>query len=169
MKKVVLLLVIAISVAGISCNNQTQNQSEPLVSTGVGSTGPDAIIYKTKGNYDQLVPVILNKNKSEIVSFPAPTDLKYKGKPAIPTSLENGYLLDNRGITADVAFLSLTYDEYMALEKTPAKDELMGLIVDYDPLVEMYSCGKRSTFTNEVEELNVFILQDDFSSFRKLK
>jgi hypothetical protein len=113
--------------------------------------------------------VILNKEKTEIVSYPAPTDLKYKGEVALPSSLENGYLLDNRGINADVAFINLTYEEYMALDKSPTKDELMGLIIDYDPILEMYSCGKRSTYTNEVEELNAIILKGDFSSFRKLK
>jgi hypothetical protein len=170
MKKVNLLLIAAISFIGISCNQQqTQNQTEPEVGVGVGVAGPEAIIYRTKGDYDRLVPVILNKEKNKIVSYPAPTDLKYKGEIAIPTVLENGFLLDNRGINADVAFINMTYEEYMALEKSPPTDELMGLIVDYDPLVEMYSCGKRSTYTNEVEELNAFILKEDFSSFRQLK
>jgi hypothetical protein len=170
MKKVILLLIAAITFIGASCNQQqSQNQAEPEVGVGVGVTGPEAIIYKTKGDYNRLVPIILNKEKTEIVSYPAPTDLKYKGEIAVPTVLENGFLLDNRGINADVAFINMTYEEYMTLEKSPSTDELMGLIVDYDPLVEMYSCGKRSSYANEVDELNAFILKDDFSSFRQLK
>jgi hypothetical protein len=170
MKKVFLLFLIAASATSFSCMNQTKEvSSEPIVSTGVGATGPDAIIYKTKAEYNNLVPVIMNAEKTSIVSFPGPRDLKYKGKIATPTLLESGFLLDNRGITENVAFLSITYDEYMALKKSPNKEELMALIIDNDPLTEMYNCGKRAIYKEEVEELNAIILGNDFSKFRKLK
>jgi len=170
MKNLFILLLLVSMTFLSSCDVTVQKEnSEPEVTTGIASTGPDAIIYQTKGDYSQLVPVILNENKTEIVSFPAPQDLKYKGKLAVPTVLENGFLLDNRGINEHVAFINITYDEYISLEKTPSVDELMGLIVDYDPLLALYSCGKRALFNNEVKELNAYILENDFSKFDKLK
>ncbi len=170
MKKVVFLLIAIISIMSFSCSNQKKNTSnKPIVSTGVGVSGPDAIIYKTKDDYNMLVPVIMNAEKTDIVSYPAPGDLKYKGEMATPTLLEDGFLLDNRGITKNVAFLNITYEDYMALKKSPGKDELMGLIIDNDPITEMYNCGKRAIYKKEVEELNAIISGNDFSKFRKLK
>ncbi|MEE4255490.1 MAG: hypothetical protein V2I47_00485 [Bacteroidales bacterium] len=170
MKKVVIILIAIASVAALSCSNQNKkSSSEPIVTTGITVSGPDAIIYKTRGDYKLLVPVIMNDEKTEIASFPAPGDLKYKGKPSFPTELENGYLLDNRGITRNVAFTSYSYEEYMALEKTPSKEDLLTRIVDQDPLTEMYNCGKRAAYQDEVVELNRIIQEGDFSNFRKLK
>ena len=140
-----------------------------MVSTGISSTGPDAIIYQTKADYNNLVPVILNDEKTKIVSFPAPGDLTYKGQIAIPTILEDGYLLDNRGISENVAFLIITDEAYISMAVTPGKDRLMHKILDKDPLISMYNCGKRQLLKNEVEELNTYILDNDFSKFTKLK
>ena len=170
MQKTVIFLIAIISIAVFSCNNATQNTSaEPTVSTGIGSSGPDAIIYKTKADFNMLVPVIMNAEKTDIVSYPAPGDLKYKGEPAIPTTLEGGFLLDNRGITENAVFLEITYEAYMALSKTPSKDELMAWIVEKDPFTVMYSCGKRAIYKNEIKELNTYIIENDFSKFKKLK
>jgi len=170
MKKVVIILAAIASLAVISCSNQKKSTStEPIVSTGVSISGPDAIIYKTRGDYKLLVPVIMNDDKTEIISYPAPGDLKYKGKPAIPTELNDDFLLDNRGITKNAAFTSYTYEEYMALDKTPSKEELMSLIIDADPIDIMYNCGKRAAYQDEVNELNTIIQSGDFSNFRKLK
>ncbi len=170
MKKTLLLLVVIIAITSFSCSNPGQSTSgAPIESTGVTSTGPDALIYKTKADYNALVPVILNAERTDIVSFPAPGDLKYRGKPAIPTELEDGFLLDNRGITENVAFLNITYEAYIALDKTPTKDELLEMIIDSDPLTVMFNCGKRSQYNNEVLELNTCILDNDFSKFKKLK
>jgi len=170
MKNLFVSLIAIIALIPFSCTNTTEsNSNDPIVSTGVGMTGPDAIIYKTKANYNSLVPVIMNVQKTEIISYPAPGDLKYKGKPAIPIQLEDGFLLDNRGINENVAFLSLTYREYMALNATPSRDELMALIIKKEPLTEMYNCGKRAKYKKEAEELNTLITAKDFSKFRKLK
>ena len=170
MKKQYILFIVLIVFVSFSCINSNQStSSEPIVSTGIAVTGPDAIIYKTKDDYNILVPVIMNSEKTDIVSYPAPGDLKYKGKPAIPTQLADGFLLDNRGINEHVAFLNISYEDYMALKETPGKDELMEMIVDNDPLTVMFSCGKRTLYNNEVQELNTYILENDFSKFKKLK
>src|ERR1035437_9891940 len=74
------------------------------------STGPPTMVYKTKADYSKNVPVTLSDDKSVIISYPAPIDLKPGGSFATPTLLQDGYLLDNRGINAKVAFLKMTYE-----------------------------------------------------------
>jgi len=131
--------------------------------------GPKAIIYQAKKDYSKLVPVMLSEDKKSIESYPDIKDVFYDGKLAYPTELKNGYFLDNRGIGKNVAFLSLTYDEYSKLPKTPNSDELRQLIVDKDPIKTMYNCGLRSSFGNIAEELNSKIISNDFSTFVKIK
>ena len=120
-------------------------------------TGPPTIIYKTKKDYSSFVPVILSEDKSEIVSYPGIKDVYYKGEFAYPTKLHNGYLLDNRGIGANVAFLNITYEDYSKLEKTPSRDKLFQMIQDNNPLTEIYNCGNRAAFKNEIADLNKLI------------
>ncbi len=62
-------------------------------------SSPMVYIYKTRKDYSRLVPVLMDETRTRIVSYPTPTDLKTNGKLAYPTPLENGYWLDNRGIS----------------------------------------------------------------------
>lgn len=119
--------------------------------------GPQTFIYKTKQDYNKFVPITLSEDKSEITSYPHPKDVFYNGELAYPTELNGGYLLDNRGITSNVAFLNITYEEYNQLENAPSSEELFPMILDDDPLVEMYNCGNRFTFKNGIADLNKLI------------
>jgi hypothetical protein len=120
------------------------------------ATAP-VLVYKTRNDYTRNVPVIMNESKTEIISYPDPSDLFFRGKLAFPTVLVDDYLLDNRGITINVAFLNYTYEEYSKLKKTPSMNELMNSIIDKNPLIELWNCGSRSRFKNEVVELNLLI------------
>lgn len=116
-----------------------------------------AIIYKTRDDYTNLVPVIMNAEKTRIVSYPDPLDLVSEGKLMKPVRLKHGYLLDNRGINERVAFLNITYDEYAKLNSPPHMVDLMMKIIDTNPLTVMYRCGNRSDYSNLIYELNVLI------------
>ena len=145
---------------------------EPDVEEAPGTvnvSGPAVIIYKTKNDYYDKVPVSLSEDKSMVASFPAITDLYYKGEFALPTKLNNGYLLDNRGITKDVAFLNISYESYSRLDMTPPADLLMQMLLDDDPLIEMYNCGTRNEFLDIVNELNTLIDKKKFKTFTKIK
>ncbi len=130
--------------------------------------GPPTIIYKTKKDYNQFVPVILSEDKSKIVSYPHPKDVFYKGELAYPTELKSGYLLDNRGINSNVAFLNITYEDYSKLEKALIPDELFLMISDKDPLIEIYNCGNRYSFKNEISDLNKLIENNGLKSCKCL-
>ena len=80
---------------------------------------PGCIVYSTRGDYLDLVPIGLRDNKTKVSYVADPTDLYYitgNGDTIIfgkPTRLVNNYLLDNRGIWTNVAFLNITYEEYI--------------------------------------------------------
>ena len=78
-------------------------------------------------------------------------------KYPIASILKNGYYLDNRGIGPDVAFTKYSYEEYSKLEFTPTVENLFKLVIDNDPITEMYNCGNRLDYTNIEAELNQMI------------
>jgi len=133
------------------------------------TASPDVIIYKTKKDYSKQVPVILSENKKEILVYPAPDDIYYKGDLAYPTPLENGYLMDNRGINENVAFLVYTYEEYSKMEQTPRREDLWEHIIDKNPLEEMYKCGNKSDYEDIRMELNRKIEAGELKNCQQLK
>jgi len=111
------------------------------------------IIYKTKSDYVNNIPVILNSTKDRIISYPAVSDIYINGILALPTKLKNGYLLDNRGINENVAFTSFTYKEYSQLEKTPSTDILFEQIIDKAPLIEFHRCNCKKSYKSYNKEI----------------
>lgn len=117
-------------------------------------SSPIVYVYKTKKDYSHLVPVLMDETRTRIVSYPAPADLLRNGRPTLPTLLEGGFWLDNRGIGPTVAFLSYTYEEYSQFTHAPSYEELMGHIIDKYPLTSLRACGRRADYKDIVTELN---------------
>ena len=118
---------------------------------------PNLLIYKTRVDYSNNVPVILSANKIQIVMYPAPEDLVKSGKLQKPIALHNGYWLDRRGINKNAAFLKLTYEEYSNLKQTIPVTELLKQIPDKDPLLEIYDSGSNVLTDELVSKLNSWI------------
>lgn len=154
-----LLFVLLVSLFTMCKTNKpvspVQNATMPL------------IIYKTKADYSRLVPVQMNKAKDKIISYPAPGDLTFRDKPAIPEKLKHGYLLDNMGIGANSAFTSYTFEDYAQRKSAPALKELMDHIIDNDPFTEIWQCGSRNE-VKTMEELNTLI-DSGFESCKSMK
>ena len=121
------------------------------------SIGPPTIVYKTNADYSKNVPVILSDDKTTVVSYPHPSDVKIGNGFPYPTILSNGYLMDNRGISKNVAFLKLTYEEYSKLKNPLSLKDMYDLIIDKNPVTEMYDCGNKQAFTSLTEQLNGLI------------
>jgi hypothetical protein len=166
-KKSIHMLIGACIILCGGCHQEKQSQQ--IAGNTQKVIGPRIIIYKTKSDYFLNVPVGLSADKNEITSYPAITDVYTNGKLATPTRLESGFLLDNRGISPDVAFIKLTYEQYAALSATPETTALNDMIIDSDPILIMYDCGNKNSFQNTVEDINKLILMNDFSKFNKLK
>ena len=93
----------------------------------------------------------------------------YNGNLAYPTPLEQGYLLDNRGIGKNVTFLNITYLDYSNLPQAPSLQDLYKMIIDKDPLVQMSNCGNRQKYGNVVSEMNRLIKDIKLSKCQKIK
>ena len=163
MKQVIVFMLLA--VAAISCKTSssaiesgegTSFRSQPKM-VGTAAALAPMIIYKTTGNYDNLVPVTMDETKTRITSYPAPGDLYYRGVLAMPQSLMEGYLLDRRGISANTVFTDYTYQEYAAMDKTPSIEELMSHIKYKDPFVELYRLKSPSSREISIEYANDII------------
>jgi hypothetical protein len=130
---------------------------------------PPCIVYKTKLDYSKNIPVVLSDDQTRIISYPDVKDIYYKDSLAYPTVLKDGFLLDNRGISPHVAFLSISYEQYSKMEKAPSSSELFELIIDKDPLIEMYQCGNRSKYSDIENDLNKLISSGNINTCTKLK
>lgn len=140
-----------------------QNAIQPIAPVPANAM-PRVIVYKTKADYSNLVPVAMDDSKTKIVSYPDPRDVNLKKQP---TQLADGYLLDNFGIGKNVVYTDYTYEAYMALEKVPSRDELMKHIVEYNPLTEYYTSDKEynSNEGRTVEALNK-VISEGFKQFK---
>lgn len=150
----ILLILVGCSAENkIMSNNSNINEEIKQIS----SISPQLIIYKTRKNYNNLIPVLLSDDKTQIISYPHPKDIKIGDELQFPTLLNKEYLIDNRGITRNVAFLKITYDEYSKLENVPSLEYLYSMIVDKNPLIEYYNCGLRSEYKDKIQLLNQMI------------
>ncbi len=168
----VLFFCIALSISLISCkvtepkksmekNDSLMNKTNDRVSAAI----PPVIIYKTKNDYYNNVPVGLSADKTSIISYPDIHDTYFNGDLAYPTKLANGYLLDNRGIGPNSAFTVYSYTEYSQLEQTPTPDILIRMILDNDPFTELYQVN----CSRDTSEINKIIISGLKENCKKLK
>jgi len=174
MKKSILyscMLLLLISASSCNRKSTTAMTEEKTGYTPAIATeaGPPVIVYKTREHYAMNVPVILSGDKKEIISYPDRKDIFYKGELAYPVDLQNGYLLDRRGINEHVAFTHFTYEEYARLEKTPSPEELFKAIIDNDPLTEMWHCGGVYQYKDLENEIANVIEAGNFKGCTRLK
>jgi len=138
----------------------------PTLSSGIKSS-PSTLVYKTRGDYFQRVPVTMNAAKDRILAYPDPVDVRLGDRLAVPTRLAKGYLLDNRGIGPNTAFLTYTYQNYAALSKVPSLSQLMDSLLDRNPLTELWDCGPRTLYKKEEDELNA-LMENGFPNCKPL-
>ncbi len=162
MKNIILFSMISLAMLGCktqqkSSSRLTDNASTKVVPQPFDPGQAHIIIYKTVKEYSNNVPIILTNDKNQIMSYPHPTDLSFGENLTLPTQLHKGYLLDNRGIQKNVAFLKFTYEEYSKFKDVPTLQELMRSIIDKDPLTELWDCGKKTNYTDLQVQLNEWI------------
>lgn len=134
-------------------------QLSQAAAAGVAATS-HVLVYRTKGDLKNNVPIMLSGDGKTILSYPHPKDLRATDGLSVPVELENGWLLDRRGIGMNTAFLGMTYSEYAALENAPSLTELDAAITDRDPLTDLCDCGPRSAFMDPVAQIGSLIRHD---------
>ncbi len=123
------------------------------------------VIYKTKADYKDKVPVSLSADKKNLLSYPGPRDIFYQDDYAYPVLLHGGYLLDLRGIGPGVAFTQYTYEQYSRFQQAPSQQEIMDHLLDTDPLLELYQC----TCILDTAVINALIRSGELKSCTRLK
>lgn len=161
MRYIYALLVLVIFAA---CGARKQNKSI-IKDTTISNQLSALVIYKTKKNYSNLVPVTLSSDKKRIVGFPHPVDLKNDSSCNYPTLLFNGYWIDNIGITVNTGYINISLEDYSNLNAPPSVNEMMSKLVDESPFLEIWNCG----YGNElnISELNRIILTENFEDHFK--
>ena len=171
--KALLLLASVLMITGC-CGQKDAAQTQATEETGPTAGGekltpvpaPDmaatarVVVYRTRANVQDHVPVTLSEDGTAIVSYPDPTDLRAPGGLPLPVQLEQGWLLDRRGVGVNSAFLDMTYAEYAALDEPPSMIEMSGALQDRQPITDMCDCGPRSAFNDPVAELGRIIRND---------
>lgn len=155
--------VIYIFMSACTCPSKT------ITSDTAQIPDPKVIIYQTKADYSLNVPVTLSDDRTSIISYPHPADLIIDGTTVTPTQLHKNFLLDNRGINKNVAFLKYTYEEYSKMQSAPSQEVLMSMILNKRPLKKMYICKNCNKSQTDVGKLNDLIDRGDFSEFNRIR
>lgn len=163
------LIILSICLSCSSFEKSSKNPSKLDKSKlQVEMASPPVIVFKTKNDYFDKVPVILSDDKSRVVSFPDPRDLKINGNFVYPSKLINGYLLDNRGIGPNAAFLKFSYEEYYNMDNIPTADRLFNYIIETSPFSELYQCGCRGDYQDIINDLNKLISSGELKDCKNL-
>jgi hypothetical protein len=128
---------------------------------------PNLLLYKTKFDCSNLVPVVMSADKKEIVSYPDPKDLLINGTLQKPIALHGGYWLDRRGINRNVVFLNISYEEYVQQKGTLPVSDMLNKIVDKDPLIELYDCGRNVLNQELITSINRWIDEQELGQHCK--
>ena len=115
------------------------------------------VVYKTRKDYSNLVPIHLSQDKQTIISYPAKEDLVRVGNKNAQ-QLENGFLIDLIGVTQNTVFTNFDLDQYQQVS-TPTIEEFKKNIIELDPFIEMYLCERKFT----KNEINKFIIDNTIS------
>lgn len=155
-------IVLILSILFLSCKSK-----QVAINSQLYAATQKIVIYKTIKDYSNYVPVTMNASKTEIISYPAPSDLLLDGKTTTPTKLKNGYLLDNRGINENVVFLKYTYEDYSKLKEAPSLSEMKKNILEKYPLSGLIYFEKSMIREITVKSLNKLI-DTDFEGCKKI-
>jgi hypothetical protein len=124
----------------MSLNSSTRNftlilfLATCLTSCGYGpcdATGP-VIIYKTSGDYSNLISVNLSKDETRVTALPGQDYVEAQR----PLPLANGYWLQRM---VGTAYLSITIDEFSDISNHYTNEDLLRAVIDKDPFTEYYN------------------------------
>jgi len=127
---------------------------------GPGAATAPVVIYKTKKDYRNQVSVKLSEDKKTITAYPASSDVSFQK----PFELADGYLLKRM---VGNAFLSLSIEEYAGSTHKYTADELLELVVDIDPYLEIFECS--ACTTGDTAAINLLIREKKLRKCKSLR
>ncbi len=114
---------------------------------------PGISIYKTRGDYYELVTIGMKRNKIFRTGYTDRNKLDYSRNDTVYKNrarLINGYVLDAESSSEYDVFLSLTFKEYMKKEAQYGylpHDSLYKYIIDKKPYTEYYRSDISESFS----------------------
>lgn len=111
-------------------------------------------IYKSKLSNNTWVPITLTDDKKSVMSYPHPKDVQRDGELLTPIRLKDGFLLDRQGINKNMVFIHISYADYAKRNGPLPIDSMLMMIVEPDPIIELYQIGYWGDFDDPVKELN---------------
>ncbi|MCO6481614.1 MAG: hypothetical protein J5I62_02345 [Flavobacteriales bacterium] len=165
--KQVLIVSALLLIGGCCAKKKAAEVPPPPPSSQTGAqnapASPDmartarVVLYRTRTDLRDHVPVMLADDGKSILSYPAPTDLRTAHGLTTPVELGQGWLLDRRGVGLNTAFLGMTYADYAAMKEPPPLADMLADIIDRDPITDLCDCGPRSSFGDPIRELQELI------------
>lgn len=125
------------------------------------------IVYKSKKDYSNNVPIMYSEKIGSIIAYPAPTDAK-RFIELKPVELTSGFLLDQIGVTPNTVYLEYTLEEYAVLDEVPTLETMKSKIIDFSPFEELYNLGQPNEQNNTIEKINELIKSGAIETFRKI-
>ena len=114
------IMIMAALTAATACSTSKTNAVANRA--GYVNAMPRAVIYRTNGDYADLVPVVLSADGSKLTWYPDVRDIR---ATSAPMDAGDGWLLDRIGVGEHTVYLDYTLDQYRSLGTTPPASELM--------------------------------------------
>ena len=128
-----------------SANMNAQNNSN--TSGAISSV----MVYKTKGDYSNLVWVQLSADKKTVTSYPNPKDVLNQTS----IKLADGYY--SGAVDVNTAFVNIRIEKYVNLQKLFTPEQLATLIINKNPFSELYNCGQSQGIGQDITRINSII------------
>lgn len=94
---------------------------------------PKATAFKMSGDFADNVAVSVGSD-GQLTYFPAPSDISAS---SAPTSLGDGWYLNNQGLGENSVFTKYTFEEYSKLPEVPSVEQLKAAIIPGAKVTDM--------------------------------
>jgi hypothetical protein len=163
-KATLIISILVITMYACGPGKKTRNNKDKDAPVGLIAIPQQGyMVYKTNADYFEKVPIQLSEDKTGVISYPAASDLKKQGEFTYPVKLSGDYLLDRRGIGPHTAFLEWDYEKYYKSGGAQSTMELLNLIIDADPFIELYHCPSNIDEKAVIGYINDLILSEQLN------
>ena len=145
---VIAILIVLLIVGVLYFIQKKPNQQQKAE---VGAIFPGTLVFKTTKDYSKFVWVGLYPDKSKISSYPGTGDILIY--PQI--KLHNGYYTDD--IIIPGVPINITLDAYSKMAHEPDPSIMYNLILDKNPISELYQCPFLYPTTKDAITINSYI------------
>ena len=160
MKFLIKIIIISVVLLGCRATRKTKSSSFNVMDL------KNVVVYKSKSDYSNNVPIMYSKELGSIISYPAPTDVE-RFKELKPIELSEGYLLDQIGVNLRTVYLEYSLDEYSEFREAPSLETMTKKILEYSPFVELYDIGQPNEKNNSIDKLNKLIKSGEMEAYRQ--